>query len=72
MVNHDTSKTQGIVVLSVGGVFAEVMIDALVIRSGHVVVLEEKRESVRAIFRRWMKLWGRRRATGRTCVRSRR
>ena len=56
MVNHDTSKTQGIVVLSAGGVFAEVLIDALVIRFGHVVVLEEKREGVRAIFRRWMKL----------------
>ena len=64
MVNHDTSKTQGIVVLSAGGVFAEVLIDALVIRFGHVVVLEEERESVRAIFRRWVKLRGWSRATG--------
>ena len=56
MVNHDNSKAQGIVVLSAGGVFAEVLIDALGIRFGHVVVLEEKRESVRAIFRRWVKL----------------
>ena len=56
MVNHDNSKAQGIFVLSAGGVFAEVLNDAPGIRFGHVVVLYEKPESVREIFRRWVKL----------------
>ena len=61
----DPTIEQGdIVVLTGGGVFAEVVINALVARFGHLSVVQEEPEPLADIFKRWVKLRGWPRAIG--------
>ena len=59
--SHDEHQ---IVVLTAGGVFAEVIINALAARYGSLAVIQENREPFFEIFRRWCRLRGVRRALG--------
>jgi folate-dependent phosphoribosylglycinamide formyltransferase PurN len=51
-------RTDTVVVLTAGGVFPEIVINALAPRFDSVVVLMEEPETVGQIFRRWVKLRG--------------
>jgi folate-dependent phosphoribosylglycinamide formyltransferase PurN len=59
--SHDEHQ---IVVLTAGGVFAEVIINVLAARFGSLTVIQEEREPFSEIFRRWCRLRGIRRALG--------
>lgn len=56
--------TVPIVVLTAGGVFAEVIVNAVADRFGSVHVIREEPEARTAIFRRWIRLRGMKTAVG--------